>query len=255
MGDALSHDLRPSKSTAPAARRSEAIDVRSLTLRVLNLWLNVTLLYLLAWPLLNVVFDAPQETVAELPLGWFIVYLAPALAVLVLATRLWRVNQLPSEVVQPTRALALLKFGGWRGQAVLFLVGLTLVTSVMLLLAAPADGAKVLINGLIRAAALQVLISGYVKTMLDQLGADPRRTYWFGVGMFAFTFAADTAVQAAVRQNASLDMLPIAFAAGTLLGLLLGLASLSLRDRTGSLAPALLLQLLMLTILPAFFDS
>ena len=251
----MSHEPKPAESNAPAVSHAEPADRRALTMRILNLWLNLTLLYLLAWPLLTVVFGAPQDTVDELPLGWFLVYLVPALAVLVLVARLWRVNKLPIDLVQPRRALALLALGGWRGQVMLFLVGVTLVTAVLLFVASPSDGTKVLVNGLLRAAALQLLIAGYVKTMLDRLGADPRRTFWFGVGMFAFTYAADTAIQAAVRQSASLDMLPIAFAAGALLGLLLGLASMSLRDRTGSLAPAVLLQLFLLTILPAFFDS
>lgn len=239
-------------NASEAVRELSEGERRAASLRVLSAWFNITVLNVMAWPLIVVAFDAPLDPPAELPLGWFLVYMVPAAAVLVLTARLWRVNQLSLESLGWRPALAMYRRGGWQGQLALVLATLTLVTTVLLLVAKPLEGVQALLSGVARALAVQLLIAGYVRSMLAQFGADPSRVYWFGVGMFTLTIAAETAIAVAARQNPGVNELMLAFSAGALLGVLLGMASMSLRGRTGSLIPALLLQLLLFSLIPQF---
>jgi hypothetical protein len=233
-------------------RELDVAEQRNATLRVVSAWFNLTLIYVMAWPLLVVLFDAPLDPPGELPFGWFLLFLIPPLAVLAIETRLWRVNQLPTESMHWRSGLAMFRRGGWQGQVALVLVALTLVCTVLLFAAAPVNATQALIGGLARALALQLLVAGYVKAMLDQLGAHPSRVYWLGVGMFTLTVAAETAIAVAARQNPTLEDLLLAFSAGALLGVLLGLASMSLRGQTSSVFPGVLLQLLLFGLIPPF---
>jgi hypothetical protein len=233
-------------------RELDATEQRNATLRVLNAWFNLTLVYVMAWPLFVVVFDAPLDQPGELPFSWFLLYLVPPLVVLAVDVRLWRVNRLSYAPLRWQPAAAMLGQGGWRQQLAIVLVVLPVVCTVLLFAAEPLGAAQVLVGGLLRALALQALIAGYVKGMLEQLGAHASRAYWFGVGMFTLTVAAETAIAVAARQNPSLEELLLAFSAGAVLGLVLGLASMSLRGHTGSLIPGVLLQLLLFGLLPPF---
>jgi hypothetical protein len=242
----------PGTAQGEQLRELDAAEQRNATLRVLSAWFNLTLVYVMAWPLLVVLFDAPLDPSAELPFGWFVLYLLPLLAVLAIEVRLWRVNRLSTEPLHWRLGLAMFRRGGWQGQVALVLVVLTLVCTVLLFAAAPVNAVQALIGGLARAIALQLLVAGYVKGMLDQLGAHPGRVYWLGVGMFAVTIAGETAVAVAARQNPTLEEVMLAFSAGALLGVLLGLASMSLRGHSGGVIPGILLQLLVFGLIPPF---
>lgn len=242
----------PASPAGEQVRELNEVERRNATIRVLYAWFNLSLIYVMAWPVLVVAFDAPLDQPGELPFAWFLLYLVPPLAVLAVDVRWWRINRLSTEPLQWQRAAVMLGQGGWQRQLAVVLVVLPLVCTVLLFAAEPLGAAQALGAGLVRALALQVLIAGYVYGMLAQLGAHSSRTYWLGVGMFTVTVAAETAIAVAARQNPGLDELLLAFSAGALLGVLLGFASMSLRGHTGSIIPGVLLQLLLFGLLPPF---
>lgn len=246
------HQQSPTSPTSEQVRELDEVERRNATVRVLYAWFNLTLIYVMAWPLLVIAFDAPLDQPGELPFAWFLLYLVPPLVVLAVEVRWWRINSLSTAPLQWQRAVVMLGQGGWQRQLAVVLVVLPLVCTVLLFAAEPLGAAQALGAGFVRALALQLLIAGYANGMLAQLGAHPSRIYWIGVGMFTVTVAAETAIAVAARQSPALDELLLAFSAGALLGALLGFASMSLRGHTGSLIPGVLLQLLLFGLLPPF---
>lgn len=228
---------------------------RYAALRALYHWLNLTLLLTFPWPALVTFFDAPSVRPENTPSDWFLLRLAAPVAAFLVAAHFWRSSGVPGDVAGPGHAIQLVSRGRLIGQIVLFLVGLSVVASIVLLLDDPTRATKALTLGLAEALAIQTLIAGYVKSTLETLDGKPVNIFALCLALFALSFAIRAGLAAGIQQDASGTLIAGGIIGGAAVGLLVGAVSLVLRDHTASLAPGVALQLLLVAIIPAFTAS
>lgn len=223
-------------------------------LRTMYTWLNLTILLTFGWPALVSFFNAPAGTPDETPSNWFLLRLLIPIVTGVLVARFWRSSHVPADVARPEAALRLFTAGRIWPQVVLFLTGVLVALAVYMFVVDPAAGLKVLVLGLAEVLVIQILIAGFVKGIYEVLDADPVRTFLICTGLFALTFAARSGIAAAQQTNPGEVSIMAATLAGLVAGGLVGAVTLFLRDRSGSLYPGVVAQLLIVAVIPAFFD-
>jgi hypothetical protein len=212
---------------------------RSFVLRTLYSWLTMSMLYLFAWPLMVIYFDAPAVPPEETPIDWFQVrLLAPALIAAVVIW-LWQLSPAPAGTVARDRALALFSHGRVWPQALLFLLGTPLVLTGFLLAEDPGGAVKLALLTLAEALAIQALNSGYLHAVFE-LVLDPARATLAATGLYAATFAIRASMVVAAEEAGTGDQYTLAIAAGVVVGALVGALSGWLRARSGSLLPGAL---------------
>ncbi len=223
---------------------------RNAILRTLYGWLNLTLLLSFAWPALVVFFEAPLLNVANTPLDWFLLRIGAPATVLIVSARLWWASGVPGHVANPARVGDFRSLGPIWIQILAFIILLSLALSAVLLIDNPSHAAKVLLFGLVEAAAIQVVLPGYVKTSLETVGGDPSRVFWICVFLYGITFALRGGLAAAIRPDSIPSVVAGASVGGLIAGLILGFAFVYLRDRTASLLPGIVLQCLVVALVP-----
>jgi len=245
-------------SPVPAAELERAHDGlilrydsdRNAILRTLYGWLNLTMLLSFVWPALVVFFEAPLASVANTPRDWFILRISAPIVVLVVSARLWRASGVPGHVAKLARITELRALGPVWIQVLSFIVLLSLALSAVLIVDDLPSALKVVCFGLAEAAAIQVMVPGYVKTSLETLGGAPSRVFWICVILFGITFALRGGLAAAIQTDSVASVVAGASLGGLGAGLLLGIAFVYLRDRTASLLPGFMLQMLVVTLIP-----
>ena len=226
--------------------------LRSFTLRTLYSWLTLTVLLTFSWPMLVVYAGAPNGvSPRQTPLVWFGARLLVALLSAAAAGLLWRLSPVPSAPADPARATRLFQRTSGRiwPQLLVFLSGLSALLLVLLLAIDPLGALQVALLGLAEALAIQTLLAGYLKGFFD-LTLDDYRATVATLALFALTYALREGLDAA---SGSGDF-ALALAAGGALGFLIGVISLWLRAKSGSLLPAMLTQCLLLYILVGLFE-
>ena len=224
---------------------------RNAILRTLYAWLNLTLLLSFTWPALVVFFEAPLSSVPNTPVDWYLLRLTAPAAVLIIGARLWWTSGAPVYVASPARLAGLRELGPLWTQLQFFVLLLSLVLTAVLFASDPTSALKASLFGLVEAAAIQVVISGYVKTTLESLGAQPSRAFWICAVLFGVVFALRGGLAAAIQPDSIASVVFAAGAAGFVAGLALGVIFLYLRDRTASLFPAIVLNWLVVALIPA----
>jgi hypothetical protein len=230
--------------------------VRSFTLRLLYSWLTLTMLWTFAWPLLVLLTSAPGVTREETPTGWFQLRLLAPLLTAAAAGWIWHLSPVPTATADRGRMLALVRAGRVWPQVLLFLVGLPLVLSGFLL-AEDAGGALKLISlTLAEAIVIQIILSGYLHGAFDLLLPDSRPELPV-IGLYALTFALRNTLAASAEETLPQGELLLAASGGIVAGALVGVVSVWLRARSGSLLPGILaLWLLFLLLgLGDFYES
>lgn len=231
--------------------------VRSFVLRTLYSWLTLTLLFTFTWPLLVVFAGAPSGVSPRAtPLGWFAARLAIAALSAAAAGLLWRLSPVPAEVARPARAARLFARAGGRvwPQVMVFLAGVSALLLLLLFVSDPLGALQVATLGLAESLTVQLLLAGYMQGLFD-LTLDDYRATVATLGLFALTFAIRGGLASSTQAGLGGNDFVVALVAGGALGLLVGAASLLLRARSGSLAPAVLAQWLTLYILVGLFES
>lgn len=217
-------------------------------------WLNLTILLTFGWPALVSFFGAPAGTPDETPAEWLLPRLMIPLVTGLLVARFWRTSQVPADVARPKAALRLFTAGQVWPQVVLFLTGLLVALAIYIVVVDPAAGLKVLLLGLAETLVIQMLVAGFVKSTFEVLDAEPLRAFLICTGFFALTFAARSGIAAAQQSSPGEVSIMAATLAGVVAGGLVGAVTLFLRDRSGSLYPGVVAQLLVVAIIPVFFD-
>ncbi len=230
-------------------------DARSAMLRTLYTWLNLTLLAVFGWPALVVFVDAPDATPELTPTDWFFVRLGILLVTAVLLARFWYVNRIPTGILRLSSMVALFSRGKIWPQVILFLLSLTILLSAVLLFRDTGPALKILSLGLLTTLIVQGLNAGYVYSTFQILEVERNRLRGTVVILMGLTFASSAATEAGIAINSESVEIAIAFVAGAGLGCIIGVVSVLFRERSESLAPAVLAQLLALSVVPAFFQQ
>lgn len=219
---------------------------------MLFIWVNVSLMMAFGWAALVVAFDAPAVGVEALPTDWFIVRFLIILAAAGLTIMFWRSSMVPVSTLAREAFGGLFQRGILWSQGMLFLIGVSLVLAVLLLLASPGQATKLLLFGAVEVFAIQALFAGFMKTAFDLLF---ERGQSFGIvtGLFAVFFGLQSLAIAITSVDTDLNYY-LALLAGGFLGAVVGAISLLLRDRSGSILPGFLVQLLVFYLIIPFVD-
>jgi len=212
---------------------------RSFTLRTLYTWLTLTMLYTFTWPLLVLLTAAPGVTPADTPTDWYqLRLLAPALTA-IFAAWLWALSPVPTDIADRSSALNLFRRGRVWPQALVFLLGTLVVLITLMAIENPGAGVKLTLLALAEALVIQILLSGYLAATFELLLPDGRPNV-LTVILYALTFAMRGALAAAAEETLPESELILAVFSGLFVGLLIGIASVWLRARSGSLLPGIL---------------
>lgn len=215
-------------------------------------WINLTLLLTFGWPALVVFFDAPSVAIENTPLDWFVLRLGFVVTGALLTVVLWMLSPAPVAVATLRSVAGIARRGMIWTQAVLILTGISVLLSVLLLLADPDPALKVISFGLLEAIAVQTLLSGYMKSAFDVL-VPGRQSFLSVLGLFAAFFALRSFALAVVATGGGENEV-LALLAGGVLGAVYGAVSLLLRDRSGSLLPGILLHWAALYLIAPYLD-
>lgn len=215
-------------------------------------WLNLTVLLAFGWPALVVFFDAPAVSIENTPLDWFALRLGVAVVGGGLTLLLWKLSPVTAQVATPQAVGDIFRKGIFWTQAVLFLAGVSLLLSALLLEADAGPATKVVIFGLAEAIAIQALLSGYMKSALDVLFTS-WQSFIYGLGLFAAFFGLRSFAFAVTAAGGGENTI-LALLAGGLLGAVLGVVSLLLRDRSGSLLPGVLLHWMVFYLVAPYLE-
>jgi hypothetical protein len=224
--------------------------------RLLYTWFTLTILYAFTWPLLVLITAAPGETPWDTPLDWFQLRVLPPTLIAIIAAWLWRLSPVPHDTIDRNRWLAPLRQGRVWPQVLVFLIGLTLVISLMLLIENPGGALKLITLTLAEAAVIQILIAGYMHGAFELLLRKAQANLPV-ILLFSLTFGMRGAIATVDEDVLVQEQFMVALSAGIVAGALIGAVSVFLRNRTGSLTPgivALWLGLLLLA-LPDFYRS
>ena len=224
---------------------------RNALLRTCYSWLNLTLLMSFLWPALVVYADAPLVSVAHTPGNWFMARLAAPAAALVAGALIWRASGVAGYVAAPARLFEMRALGAVWVQALAFIVCLSFALAGVLLASEPTAALKVMLFGLVEAAAVQCVLAGYVKTTLETLGGRASRIFWISAILFGIVFALRGGLAAAIQPDAGVGLIAAAGSAGAVAGVALGISFTYLRDRSASLFPGIVLQWLVVALIPA----
>lgn len=225
---------------------------RSAVGSTLFIWVNLGLFLAFGWAALVIAFDAPAVGVEVLPADWFAARLVIALIGAGLTVIFWRSSQAPTHAMSREAISGIFARGVLWTQGMLFLLGVSVVLGVLLLLANPGQAARLLSFGVVEVFAIQALFSGYMKTAFNLL-LDRKRAFVVVTGLFAVFFGLQSMAIAVTAVDAGQNYL-LALVAGGVLGMLVGAVSLVLRDRSGSILPAILVHLLLFYQVIAFLE-
>jgi hypothetical protein len=218
----------------------------------LFIWVNLSLLLAFGWAAMVVAFDAPAVGVETLPADWFVLRWLIVTAAAGLTILFWRTSQVPTYSMSREAVEAIFQRGILWTQGTIFLMGVTFVLAALLLLANPQQAAQLLSYGVVEVFAIQALFTGYVKTAFDIL-LDRARGFWIVTGLFAAFFGLQSMAIAITAVDAGQNYL-LALIAGAFLGGAVGSVSLMLRDRSGSILPGILFQLLLFYLFIPFVE-
>lgn len=254
-GDHVSRDGAPSEAKAELAARlviARYGSQRGAIWSTMFIWVNLSLLLAFGWAAMVVAFDAPPVGVEILPADWFALRLIIVAAAAGLTILFWRTSQVPTYSMSRESVEAIFQRGILWTQGTIFLIGVTFVLAALLLLANPERAGKLLSYGVVEVFAIQALFAGYVKTAFDIL-LDRSRGFWIVTGLFAAFFGLQSMAIAITAVDAGQNYL-LALIAGAFLGAAVGSVSLMLRDRSGSILPGILFQLLLFYLFIPFVE-
>jgi hypothetical protein len=225
---------------------------RSFTLRLLYSWLTMTMLFTFPWPLVVLIADAPTGPPWNTPLDWFQIRFLPPALIAGIAAWLWVLSPVPSELILRERLLAPFRTGRVWPQLMVFLLGMIVLTSILMMVENTGGALKLILLTAAEAAAIQILISGYMHGAFDLLLEEYRvvAANLSAILLYALTFGMRGAVATASEEAVGGDQLIVAMSAGIVAGAIIGTLSVMLRNRSGSLLPGLLALWLGLLLLP-----
>lgn len=218
----------------------------------LFIWVNLGLLLAFGWAAMVVAFDAPAIGVEVLPGDWYAIRLGLVVLGAGLAVMFWRSSQVPTRSMSREAVDGIFQRGVLWSQVMIFLIGVTGVLAAFLLIANPERASKLLAYGVVEVFAVQALFTGYMKTAFNIL-LDRTRAFLVVTGLFAVFFGFQSMAIAITAINAGQNY-GLAFVAGAFLGVVLGSVSLFLRDRSESILPGFLLQLLIFYLFIPFLE-
>lgn len=219
---------------------------------ILFAWLNLSLLMAFGWAALVLVFDAPAIGLEVLPLDWFVIRFGIMLVAAVFTVLLWRSSDVPTWSMSTEAVTSLFKRGMIWTQVMLFLIGVSLVLAWFLLMLNIGQASRLLIFGVVEVFAVQALFAGYVKTGMDVF-LSRARSFLLVTGLFSLFFASQSFALAISSAEGGQNY-GLAFAAGAFLGAVVGAVTLLLRDRSGSILPGFLVQMLVFYLFIPFLE-
>jgi hypothetical protein len=210
-------------------------------------WLNLTLVHQGVWPLLLVVFNAPQTPVALTPLPWYWVrlgapLLAAALAFAYLAQRVasFASDEPPPEQADDERHRPL------RQQVTMLVVGVAAAVAVLRVLQGPASAVlKLEAFGLVDVAAYQAINFGVAGRALP-----PGPAQALPIALFGLSWGVHDLLLAAASPVGS--NLALVFAGGAAIGLAAGAVCWLLRRWPGGYLAASAMQFLIVYLVAGF---
>jgi hypothetical protein len=224
-------NIRPTEKPAtPGIFERAVLGGRLALLRRFIRWFNLTVLQQAVWPLMIVLFSAPQVDVEETPFGWWLARTAGPLIAATLAAlycsrylrRFWRGNP---AAYQPD--LRPLPAGMLATQIRYALIGLPVAVALMRLLVGPADEAlKLIIFGVVNVAAYHLIHFGVV----PMLYADRAHGMQAGAFLFGVSWALHDGLMVALTEDGSWAL---AIGAGLFLGWTVAAVSLLIRRWPG----------------------
>lgn len=215
-------------------------------------WTNISLLLAFGWAALVVSFDAPAVGAELLPVDWFIVRMAIIIIAAGLTFQFWRSSMVPMTSATITAARNTYRKSMLWTQGMLFLTGISLALAILLLMINPGQAGKLLLFGILEVFVVQALFNGYVKTMLEVM-LDRSRATLIVIGLFATFFGLQSFAIAVTAVNTGQNYW-LALLAGAFLGAMVGIVTTLLRDRSGSIWPGFLVQLLVFSLLIPFLE-
>jgi hypothetical protein len=222
-----------------------ALSDRLATFKRLYRWLNLTLVQQAVWPLLVLLAGAPADPIAGTPWDWYVLRLAAPAAAAVLAWVYLRQRPLgPSpEEVATARAT-----GPAATQFRFALLGLPLMVAVARLAAGPlAEATKLILFGLADVAAYHLIHFGVVARSYPR----PEQGRMAGLVLFGLSWGLRETMLVGV--GAAGGSLAFAFAGGLVVGWIVAVASLALREWLGAL-PSAAAQWLVVYLVFGFVD-
>lgn len=225
---------------------------RSFTLRLLYSWLTMTMLFTFPWPLAVIIADAPTDAVWETPLDWFQVRLLPPAVMAAIVAWLWVLSPVPSDLLRRDRLLAPFRSGRVWPQVMVFLLGMIVLTSVLMMLENAGGALRLVVLTVAEAAVIVILVSGYMHSAFDVLLEEYREAAasLASVMLYAMTFGIRGALATTSEEVVTGDQLVVAMSAGIVAGAIIGAVMVALRNRSGSLLPGFLALWLAFLLLP-----
>jgi len=224
-------DIRPTqKETNPGIFERALFGGRLASLRRFTRWFNLTVLQQAVWPLMIVLFSAPQVNIEETPFGWYLTRIAGPLIAASLAAlycsrylrRFWRGSPAADQVEGSSIPAGMLAT-----QLRCALLGLPVAVAVMRLLVWPADEAtKVIVFGMINVAAFHLIHFGVVPMFY----ADRAHGLQVGAVLFGVSWALHDGLLIALSNDGSWML---ALGAGLFLGWVVAAVSLLIRRWPG----------------------
>jgi len=217
-------------------------------LRKIYRWFDLTVIQHAVWPVLVALVAAPQVAVADTPWDWYLGRIAGPLLAFVLA--LGYIRRAAGRGIAST-ALPSLHVPNAAGriaqQARYLLIGLPLMVLLVRLLAGPVDEVlRIAVLGLFTAAAYHA-ISFWIVPLGFPAGS---RGLDIGTMLFAVSWALGDMLR--VGSSSTGGSLPLAFAAGLVVGLAVALACRGLRRWPGGTLAAPMTQWLVITLILGF---
>jgi hypothetical protein len=224
-------NIRPTEKPAtPGIFERAVLGGRLALLRRFTRWFNLTVLQQAVWPLMIVLFSAPQVDIEETPFGWWLVRVAGPLIAATLAAlycsrylrRFWRGNPAAYQSdIRPVPA------GMLPTQLRYALLGLPVAVAVMRLLVGSADEAlKVIVFGAVNVAAFHLIHFGVVPMFY----ADRAHGLQVGAVLFGVSWALHDGMLVALSDDGSWLL---ALGAGLSLGWVVAAVSLAVRRWPG----------------------
>jgi hypothetical protein len=224
-------DIRPTeKAATPGIFERAVLGGRLALFRRFIRWFNLTVLQQATWPLMIVLFSAPQVDIEETPFGWWLVRTAGPLIAATLAAlycsrylrRFWRGS--PAADRSEARSLPA---GMLATQLRYALLGLPVAVALMRLLVGPADEAsKIIVFGAVNVAAYYLIHFGVVPMFY----ADRAQGLRVGAVLFGVSWALHDGLLVALSNDGSWLL---ALGAGLFLGWVVAAVSLLIRRWPG----------------------
>ncbi|CAN5835183.1 hypothetical protein BH24CHL4_BH24CHL4_21080 [soil metagenome] len=224
-------DIRPTqKEVNPGIFDRALLGGRLAWLKRFTRWFNLTVLQQAVWPLMIVLFSAPQVDIEESPFGWYLTRVAGPLIAATLAAlycsrylrRFWRGS--PAAYQDDDRSAHTSMLATQLRYA---LLGLPVAVALMRLLVGPADEAlKIISFGMINVAAFHLIHFGVVPMFY----ADRTHGQQVGAVLFGVSWALHDGLLVALSNDGSWLL---AMGAGLFLGWVVAAVSLLIRRWPG----------------------